>query len=836
MSLHRLRKALILNICLAIFCLSNFAQQTNPVERQVSNPLTDTPNVNPVSTEQQVKPVKPKKSPVEEGGDGDLVVYSNSNTAEGKEGNRVVTHIGTVDVRYGVYRLQADKVTIFEATNKLLAEGNVIFDQGNDQRITGTKSEWNYKTKLGYFVDSTGFTNQTNDGTVIYFTADRVDRVSLTEIVVLNGKFTACEDTVPKWSFSAKEARIKKDDKLSLKSPKFRVKDVPIVALPYASISLKKEDRQSGFLLPTVGYSALKGFRISTAYYQTLGRSADVTFRADVFSSRGVGYGLDLRTRANSRSYFNAGFYAVKDRIFGPKADANNPNQGGTFVFAEGVHYFPNGFTASVDVRLTSNLAFRQVFSDGVQQLISPIEVSQAFVNKSWNNYTLNILARSQEISIPNVLIKTRNLPSINFEKRPSPLSFFKSAYFSFKTSLEGVSRREEVNDINLYRQIVGSDPIVTPTLGQRFEIHPQISIPFSTKYVNFTATAGGRVTYYSNSLDGMRRVLSRDVIRKYGEFEFDVRPVALAKNFYNKKGAFNFRHTIEPYLTYRYVTGVNNFNRIIRFDYVDTITDTNEIEFGLTNRFFTRRYTAAVSEEAQRQYREDPASIKNPLSVQPYELFTVTVRGKYFFDPTFGGALTAGFRNQIFPITTLTGFTFGGVPRKWSPLNIDATYRPQKTIFLNSRMDYGVQGDGLRAISATIGYDTKLVKLFQTFYYTRAVTLIPSLQQHSDAFGKEAGTLRGSQWSPSLFLGDRNRGWFGGTSLFFDFQNRRELGGKPLVSSIFTIGYAYDCCSLSAQAYTFNLGARRENRFVFSFKLNGIGSFGTEQFGQGLR
>lgn len=430
MSLHKLRKALILNICLAIFCLSNFAQQTNPVERQVSNPLTDTPNVNPVSTEQQVKPVKPKKSPVEEGGDGDLVVYSNSNTAEGKEGNRVVTHTGTVDVRYGVYRLQADKVTIFEATNKLLAEGNVIFDQGNDQRITGTKSEWNYKTKLGYFVDSTGFTNQTNDGTVIYFTADRVDRVSLTEIVVLNGKFTACEDTVPKWSFSAKEARIKKDDKLSLKSPKFRVKDVPIVALPYASISLKKEDRQSGFLLPTVGYSALKGFRLSTAYYQTLGRSADVTFRADVFSSRGVGYGLDLRTRANSRSYFNAGFYAVKDRIFGPKADANNPDQGGTFVFAEGVHYFPNGFTASVDVRLTSNLAFRQVFSDGVQQLISPIEVSQAFVNKSWDNYTLNILARSQEISIPNVLIKTRNLPSINFEKRPSPLSFFKPAYF----------------------------------------------------------------------------------------------------------------------------------------------------------------------------------------------------------------------------------------------------------------------------------------------------------------------------------------------------------------------------------------------------------------------
>ena len=56
------------------------------------------------------------------------------------------------------------------------------------------------------------------------------------------------------------------------------------------------------------------------------------------------------------------------------------------------------------------------------------------------------------------------------------------------------------------------------------------------------------------------------------------------------------------------------------------------------------------------------------------------------------------------------------------------------------------------------------------------------------------------------------------------------------MISSLFTLGYAYDCCSLALQYYTFNVGARNENRFVFSFRLNGIGSFGTEQFGQNLR
>ena len=296
------------------------------------------------------------------------------------------------------------------------------------------------------------------------------------------------------------------------------------------------------------------------------------------------------------------------------------------------------------------------------------------------------------------------------------------------------------------------------------------------------------------------------------------------------------FRHTIEPYLTYRLIKGVDNFNKIIRFDYEDTATDTNEIEYGITNRFFTRHYTEAVTDEAQRRLQENPTAAKNSLSVQPYEIFTVTLRGKYFFDKTFGGALTPGRRNQIEPLTALSFYTFGGISRRFSPLNIDATYRPQRTVFVNTRMDIDTLSGNLRDISATVGYDTPLVKVFQTFYYTRAITLIPSLQKFSNAAGKEPGTLRGSQWSPSVFIGSREHGFYGGTSLFFDFENRRGVRRTPLISTLATLGYAFDCCSVTMQYSTFNVGARRENRFVFSFRLNGIGAFGTQQIGQGIR
>ena len=422
--------------------------------------------------------------------------------------------------------------------------------------------------------------------------------------------------------------------------------------------------------------------------------------------------------------------------------------------------------------------------------------------------------------------------------------------YFSFKSSLEGVSRREDVDDVALYRQMTGSDPVLSPALGQRFDIYPQITLPLHTKYFNFTATGSARFTYYSDSFNDMRQVVGRDLIRKYGELIFDVRPVALAKNYYDKDKRFRFRHVIEPFVTYRLVKGVDNFNRIIRFDYVDTITNTNEIEFGVTNRFYTRRYGQAVTWETQKKLSDrarnasrsaapssDVADNKaDALSVQPYEVFSITVRGKYFFDKTFGGALIPGQRNEIEPITALSFYTFGGVPRRFSPLNIDATYRPQKTVFVNTRLDYGISGDGLRAISATVGYNNSFLKLFQTFYYTRAVTLIPSLAQYAKTAGKEAGTLRGSQWSPSILVGNRDHGLFGGTSFFFDFQNRRTSGQSPMISSLVTVGYTYDCCSVALQYFTFNVGVRKENKFMLSFRLNGIGSFGTEQFGQGLR
>ncbi|HLM55599.1 MAG TPA: hypothetical protein VK422_05680, partial [Pyrinomonadaceae bacterium] len=261
-----------------------------------------------------------------------------------------------------------------------------------------------------------------------------------------------------------------------------------------------------------------------------------------------------------------------------------------------------------------------------------------------------------------------------------------------------------------------------------------------------------------------------------------------------------------------------------------------------------TTKPDATGEREGAAREGEETADGPRPLTQQPYEFLSVTLRQKYFFDPNFGGALIPGRRNQFYPINTFSGFTYGGVPRRFSPLYVEARVRQppnaRRGLFADVRtnLDTLGEGGGLRDLAVSFGLTQRrvavlrAVEAFQTFYYTRAITLAPSLRQFLDRRGNEPGTLQGSQWSPALFLGNRERGLFGGASFFFDFQNRPGRGSSSLISSVLTVGHAWDCCAVTGQFYTFNLGIRQESRAVFSFRLNGIGTFGTEQIGQNIR
>jgi hypothetical protein len=105
----------------------------------------------------------------------------------------------------------------------VVAEGSVVFDQADVQRITVRAASGTIAPRP--VTSSTQPAIQINqDGTRIYFTADRVERVSLDTIVATNVQVTACDEDVPKWSFQASKTRIKTGDRVYVYSPKLKIK------------------------------------------------------------------------------------------------------------------------------------------------------------------------------------------------------------------------------------------------------------------------------------------------------------------------------------------------------------------------------------------------------------------------------------------------------------------------------------------------------------------------------------------------------------------------------------------------------------------------------------
>ncbi|MEW6130666.1 MAG: putative LPS assembly protein LptD [Acidobacteriota bacterium] len=914
-----------------------------PGEEKPAAPKTPTGEVVVVTADKQTK-------------DGDIYLYE-----------------GYVNLTAGLYRLQADRVTFNDATKDAVAEGNVIFDEGEDQRITARRAEINLVSKRGTFWDTTGFSNRTQTGEYIYYTAAEVHKTGEGIYELINADVTACEDAIPKWIFAAKRAELKQGDRLILNKAIFRVKNLPIFYLPYAWIPSTRNGRQSGFLLPTTGSSNQKGRTIRNAYYQTLGNSADITFRNDLYTSRGSGFGAEFRAQTDEKSYLRLGTFTVKDRLFGPVGE----NQGGTAFSGEAIQYLPHGWLAVGNVSVVSSLKFRQAFSDDITQVIDPRRESTFYANNNTGNFSFNFLASNEITRIfrlnqesvggTDFDVKVRQAPEINLTMYPHRIFDNLPIYFAFDADIGALKREHSVNDNRVF---------VTPAVVQRFDFQPKVTVPLATVAgIAVTPSFSIRETYYTSSLDPLRSgftpelfaaspddprlnpllpefnpnitlynreqfdpIIPQSLLRSYAEFAVDIRPPAFEKIFLKADGSRRFKHLIEPYITYRLIKGVGSeFNEIIRFDERDAVANTNEFEYALVNRFYTTiessdlRRDKKIRKQQQpgnpfpmeierpetkrkKNKKSEPVSGENPTDnvtsdeakatkekkpklatgesselknnsnqldrriatdidankdavtndanrkaatsetkpdestatlseterlaasatnedapEQAYEFLTIKVAQKYFFDRDFGGALKPLARNQFFPINTLSGFTFGGRARSFSPANIQVRYRPLSVLFTDVRMDVGSTDGVVRNVTISGGYDKDKFTVSSSWFLSRRITL--------DANRFEPGSFAGNQLVTTFQYGDEGKGFYWGTNIGYDFTDQflsaTEVSNGRLRNSRSYFGYAFDCCGIQFNYNTFKAGLRNESAFTFTFSLAGLGSFGTDQFSQ---
>lgn len=100
-----------------------------------------------------------------------------------------------------------------------------------------------------------------------------------------------CNFEPPSWSITASSATIDTEaERVAIVSPVVRVKQVPVLWLPW--LSLPMTDRQTGLLFPRPNYTQLNGFSLEQPVFVTLGRSADVTLTPGFFTGGTGDYGI----------------------------------------------------------------------------------------------------------------------------------------------------------------------------------------------------------------------------------------------------------------------------------------------------------------------------------------------------------------------------------------------------------------------------------------------------------------------------------------------------------------------------------------------------------------
>jgi LPS-assembly protein len=638
---------------------------------------------------------------------------------------------------------------------------------------------------------------------------------------------TSCLLPDPDWQIHSSLIRVNYGE-AKANSSYFTLLGVPILYLPYVSHPVDTNSRQSGLLIPVASNSSTKGLILGDQIYWVINRSADGTLGTEYFSKRGWSPNAEFRYRGGGEDFVSAHFVAVFDRGLAP----TYINQGGQDIVFDGRRDFDldQRTRAVAEGEYLSSYLYRQSFSDSFSASVASQVTSSIFVTNNEDGHSTSLhFDRYQNFEgitqVGNTYdtpeIRILHVPSLDYDtvERPFPGGpvHWSPLHWSLDTSAAGLSRSEP--------------GYATGTVG-RFDLHPHLALPLHFDGWTFRPEVAARETFYSQSqipTSSTPLVGNGAVNRSDIEAAFELRPPVLMRDFkvpaLERFFGTDVRHTIESDLQYRYVAGINNFHSIPRFDTTDLVSDTNELQYSLTQRVFFKHLHSKECSSG-----ELPAPSNGVINVPANYTecggdtdawITWQLSTAYFFDPYFGGAVSPLRRNVLTSSLDLTGVAFLNGPRNTAPLISHLTIRTNEHMDLQWDADYDFKTERLEASNFFANYRQE--NFFGSVAYSKLQTLNPTF---TTALGSQV-----TKYNLVRLLfgyGDPvRRGFSFATNAGYDFvQNALQSGGIQA-------SYNWDCCGLSIEFKRLALGpVRNENQCcTVRFTLAGIGAAGSQYF-----
>jgi LPS-assembly protein len=752
---------------------------------------------------------------------------------------------GDVEVLFQNYVIRAEHGTYNEATGEVVATGRVVFDGGpHDAHITAAHATYNVKTETGIFYVVAGTFGAVVRGETVVLTTSNpfviagseVRKVGRNRYIVIHGSITSCAEPTPKWTFNAEKIDLVAGEDAKLYHSSFRLLKLPVFYFPYNQLPASGMARTSGFLLPVVGESSTKGFILGESVYWAINRSSDITLGAEYFSKRGWSQTVALRTRPGENSSLEVHYFGVLDRgtpvqqLQNGKEVTINQDQGGEEARVIG-EISRDHWRAAASIDYLSSFLFRQAFSATYTQAVNSEVKSVAYFSHNLAGFSLNASADRYQNFYQDPLtnsysdqIKIFHLPMVEVNGLEQRV-FSSPLLWAVDSSAGGLQRSEP--------------GFVTANLVGRLDIRPRIAMPVHWKGWNLRPEIAVHDTVYSQQVtpsdtNPLGAASGNELNRRDVEASIELRPPAMERVFDREIFGRRLKHVIEPIFTYSYVTGIGNFQHVIRFDQTDILSNTSEFQYDVIQRIYGRRRSThleagcearAPSATPSRAEKLPPAYIPGTSVVSPRcedaskttrELLSWEVKQKYYVNQSFGGALVPGRRNVFTTTDDLTGIAFLDGARTWSPVISKLRVQTSANSDVQWQLDYDPVRGRINSSATFVEYriGDYFVGLSDSYFRVPPDTVTATFSNEPLVF---------DQYRFLVGYGHPNkRGFSGGFSMGYD-QNLNFLQNAVAQSS-----YNWDCCGVSFEYRHIDVpGVNVENQYRFAFTLANIGTAG---------
>ncbi|SGY94835.1 LPS-assembly protein lptD-Organic solvent tolerance protein [Moritella viscosa] len=698
-----------------------------------------------------------------------------SNDAKVIQGNKAI-FTGDVNFTQGNRELSADEIILYQLTNILTAEGNVVLEDSTST-INGRALKANLDTKdaeltyVNYLLHGQAGNGEAKK---VYITN------SGDNILMQRSSYSECPFGDNSWVLRASSIDIDNiDESAEAYNATLYFKDVPIFYMPYFTYPTTNK-RRTGLLFPSFKDSLENGITFSQPIYWNIAPNYDMEIVPTYMSERGIYLTNKFRYLIDGQSGKINVEYLANDKktntdrtLYHWSHDGNfndNLNFNASYTQVSDNNYFSD-LNASAGARDSNTLLRTAALTYNTDMTSSQFEVRD-----------FQILSNSTASTPHKVLPKISFTGYQQFDNNPIKLSVY-SEITNFTHS-----------NSKMYK-------------GIRTHIEPTISFPYKRPAGFAVAEFKLPMTYYSqtfsdsdngNFVNGYKGELEEEVVR--------VIPTArlhAGLNFERSTSWFGtaFTQTLEPQVQYLYIPYKNQDNigiydsSTIQQDFLglyrdriysglDRIADTNQVTVGLTSRVFDK-----IGSERFR-----------------FSLGQIV----YFGDSQVGIAPEAKAKADNTEVTT-------------SSIVMETDVKINDNLFFNNSIEYALDDALVRRADAAIEYRFDLGQRVQFNY--RYIEDTASILEDANSRVNSTINQVGSKYILPI-----NNQWDMGASYYYDVENK--------ITQDAFVGIKYEsCCWAIRLDYGYRLKNHNisTNKTEYDrgptlmFELKGLGGIGTD-------